>query len=123
MKDEYRGVGEAMKIFLIFSLIAAIVIIVLFIKQSKKTEADVVTYDLIVSIKVAPAPNILQHPKIKQVAAWEVYGEGVFKGKSVITKEEMQSLLIKELCLSKEDVLVVNMREGNKKEVPIKEED
>lgn len=75
---------------------------------------------MIVSIKVAPAPNILQHPKIKQAAAWEVYGEGVFKGKSVITKEEMQSLLIKELCLSKEDVLVVNMREGNKKKYLLK---
>lgn len=76
--------------------------------QAKKAGAEAIVYELIVSIKVDPAPNFIQHEKIKDAADWEIYGEGVYKGRSILTKEEMKRLLTKELCLAEENVLVVD---------------
>lgn len=95
-------------VFRILGPILVIGLILLIVKQSKKTEAEIVEYDLIVSIKVEPAPNIIQHAKIKEAAAWEVYGKGVFRGKSVLKKDEMKALLKKELCLTEENIIVVD---------------
>ncbi|MGH1831101.1 hypothetical protein ABE871_06650 [Enterococcus gilvus] len=57
--------------------------------------------------KRVPAPNILQHVKIKEAAQWEVYGSDVFRGKTTLKKEEMKRLLVDELCLKDDQVYVV----------------
>lgn len=84
--------------------------------NSKKAEAGVLLHTLIVSLKVAPAPDFTQHTKIKSAAVWEHYGKDVYKGHTTYTKEEMKELLIKELCLAEEDVLVVEVAMDQKKE-------
>ncbi|MBX8937665.1 hypothetical protein [Enterococcus gilvus] len=95
-------------LLLVIGLILSVLLIYSVIKySSRKTEAESIEYDLIVSLKATPVPNIIQHPRIKKTAVWERYGEGVFKGKSSLTKEEMKRLLIKELCLPEENVIVV----------------
>lgn len=76
---------------------------------TKKAEADAILYELIISIKVDPAPNFIQHEKIKDAADWEIYGEGVYKGRTHLTKEEIKKLLTKELCLIEENVLVIDV--------------
>lgn len=97
------------KVLLIIDAILVFVIIYLLMKHSRdSTKNDAVHYDLIVSIKVEPAPNIIQHAKIKDAATWQVYGEGVFRGRSPLTKEEMKRLLMEELCLLEENVIVVD---------------
>lgn len=97
------------EVLLIIGAFLVVIIIYFLMKQSKgSTIDDTVHYDLIVSIKVEPAPNIIQHAKIKEAAAWQVYGEGVFRGKSPLTKEEMKRLLMEELCLLEENVIVVD---------------
>ncbi|MGH1846994.1 hypothetical protein ABE869_09280 [Enterococcus gilvus] len=75
--------------------------------RSKKAAADVVLHELVVSFKAVPAPNILQHVKIKEAAQWEVYGNDVFRGKTTLKKEEMKRLLVDELCLKDDQVYVV----------------
>ncbi|MGM0169388.1 hypothetical protein IGI39_003704 [Enterococcus sp. AZ135] len=94
--------GSILVVLLLFSLVNHF---------SKRVESDPLEHDLIVSIKMDPAPDIIQHIKIKKLAAWEIYGEGVFRGKSQLTKEEMKQLLINELCLPEETVIVVEARE------------
>lgn len=92
-----------------FAAILGVVVIYLIIKQSKEQSKETdFLYDLIVSIKVEPAPNILQHATLNQVAKWEIYGKGVFRGQSTIKKEEMKQLLMKELCLTEEHVIVID---------------
>lgn len=97
------------EVLLIIGAVLIGIIIYLFIKQSQEAKQDEgVYYDLVVSFKIELAPNIIQHAKIKDAATWQVYGEGVFRGRSPLTKAEMKRLLMTELCLLEENVIVVD---------------